>query len=415
MPHGESPAVPENRGLPPPQPSALGRGNGLLGLTRPRLGTLGMITVLFSNVLALTSPGPPMRLLSLASLILGGALALSGASALNQYLERHPDALMRRTAGRPLPSGRVSPRVAGLFGLFLTVSGLAVLGIGVGRATAGWTLVGVLSYALIYTPMKPRSSLNTLVGALPGAIPALMGWSASRPLTPDAWVIFGVLALWQVPHFLAIAWLYRADYQRAGFQMLGVPVTWAMYRLFDPGHDAARDDFDGKLPPEAQEEVPVYRVSWFASVMFAEWAGARLPLEPEWEYACRAGTKTRFWSGDTDEDLARVGWIRQNSSGHPHPVAEKPENAWGLHDVYGNVDEWCANIYDGEAYAVRADGLTVDPRALTFAVGKTLPMSAESADRGASRVVRGGSWGSRPEYARSADRGRVTPSRTARS
>lgn len=221
MPHGESPAVPENRGLVPPQPATSGRGNGLLGLTRPRLGTLGMITVLFSNVLALTSPGPPMRLLSLASLILGGALALSGASALNQYLERHPDALMRRTAGRPLPSGRVSPRVAGLFGLFLTVSGLAVLGIGVGRATAGWTLVGVLSYALIYTPMKPRSSLNTLVGALPGAIPALMGWSASRPLTPDAWVIFGVLALWQVPHFLAIAWLYRADYQRAGFQMLG--------------------------------------------------------------------------------------------------------------------------------------------------------------------------------------------------
>ncbi|MBK9367636.1 MAG: SUMF1/EgtB/PvdO family nonheme iron enzyme [Deltaproteobacteria bacterium] len=134
----------------------------------------------------------------------------------------------------------------------------------------------------------------------------------------------------------------------SGFQMLGVPVTWAMYRLFDPGHDAARDDFDGKLPPEAQDEVPVYNVSWFASVMFAEWVGARLPLEPEWEYACRAGTKTRFWSGDSDEDLARVGWTDDaqgsggNAQGHPHPVAQKPKNAWGLHDVHGNVWEWCA-------------------------------------------------------------------------
>ncbi|MBK9648671.1 MAG: SUMF1/EgtB/PvdO family nonheme iron enzyme [Deltaproteobacteria bacterium] len=196
----------------------------------------------------------------------------------------------------------------------------------------------------------------------------------------------------------------------SGFQMLGVPVTWAMYRLFDPGHDAARDTFDGKLPPEAQDEVPVYNVSWFASVMFAEWVGARLPLEPEWEYACRAGTKTRFWSGDTDEDLARVGWTDQwNSDGHPHPVAQKPKNAWGLHDVHGNVWEWCADAWDENAYAARADGLTVDPRRLTFAVGKAVPMSAESADRGASRVVRGGSWFDGPEYARSANRGRARP------
>jgi formylglycine-generating enzyme required for sulfatase activity len=147
--------------------------------------------------------------------------------------------------------------------------------------------------------------------------------------------------------------------------------------------------------------VPVYNVSWFASVMFAEWVGARLPLEPEWEYACRAGTKTRFWSGDTDEDLARVGWTNGdtngggNAQGHPHPVAQKPKNAWGLHDVHGNVWEWCLDVYDGD-YAARADGLTVDPRRLTVAVGNGLPMSAESADRGAPRVVRGGSWDFRP-------------------
>ncbi|MCK6516917.1 SUMF1/EgtB/PvdO family nonheme iron enzyme, partial [Myxococcota bacterium] len=201
----------------------------------------------------------------------------------------------------------------------------------------------------------------------------------------------------------------------SGFQMLGVPVTWAMYRLFDPGHDMARDDFEGKLSPEAQDEVPVYNVSWFASVMFAEWVGARLPLEPEWEYACRAGTKTRFWSGDADEDLARVGWTSQNSSGHPHPVAQKPVNGWGLHDVHGNVVEWCSDANDADAYAARAPGLKVDPRRLTFAVGKDAPMSADSADIGASRVVRGGSWGNGPEDARSALRYTNQPSFTSKS
>ncbi|MBK9649367.1 MAG: SUMF1/EgtB/PvdO family nonheme iron enzyme [Deltaproteobacteria bacterium] len=117
-------------------------------------------------------------------------------------------------------------------------------------------------------------------------------------------------------------------------------------------------------------------------------------------------TKTsRGWGG-----RPRFGWQRRQ--GHPHPVAQKPENAWGLHDVHGNVWEWCAEVYDGKAYAARADGLTVDPRRLTFAVGKTLPMSAESADRGASRVLRGGSWNDWPEYARSAYRDRDEPSLT---
>jgi formylglycine-generating enzyme required for sulfatase activity/predicted MPP superfamily phosphohydrolase len=208
--------------------------------------------------------------------------------------------------------------------------------------------------------------------------------------------------------------IHRVTFTSA-FKVLGVPVTWAMYRLFDPSHDAARDDFGGKLPPEAQDEVPVYNVSWFASMMFAEWVGARLPLEPEWEYACRAGTKTRFWSGNSDADLARVGWIDRNSGGHPHPVAQKPANEWKLHDVHGNVDEWCADAWDEKAYAARADGLTVDPRQLKVTVGKTgVPMSAESADRGASRVVRGGSWLNWPVFARSAFRLRGTPSFTRR-
>jgi formylglycine-generating enzyme required for sulfatase activity len=202
--------------------------------------------------------------------------------------------------------------------------------------------------------------------------------------------------------------IYRVTFT-SDFQMLGVPVTWMMYRLFDPGHDAARSNFGGKLPPEAQDDVPVYNVSWFASMMFAEWVGARLPLEPEWEYACRAGTMTRFWSGDTDEDLARVGWIGPTSAGHPHPVAQKPKNPWGLHDVHGNVWEWCADPYDGEAYAARADGLSVDPRRLTFALCGKPPESAATGSTGAPRVVRGGSWFLGPLNVRSANRYRYMP------
>jgi formylglycine-generating enzyme required for sulfatase activity len=178
----------------------------------------------------------------------------------------------------------------------------------------------------------------------------------------------------------------------SGYQMLGVPVTWAMYRLFDPGHDAALDPHEGRLPIRNHDEVPVYNVSWYAAVMFAEWLGARLPLEPEWEYACRAGTKTRFWSGDTDEDLMRVGWIDRNSDGHVHPVAQKPENPWGLHDVHGNVLEWCLDGYNHNAYNARACGLTVDSRLLTYSMGDGSPQTAVANGPDWSRVVRGAAW-----------------------
>ena len=198
----------------------------------------------------------------------------------------------------------------------------------------------------------------------------------------------------------------------SGFQMLGVPVTWAMYRLFDPEHDKARRSFEGRLPTDLQDDVPVYNVSWCAAVMFAEWVGARLPLEPEWEYACRAGTTTRFWSGDADDDLARVGWTAQNSGDHPHRVAEKPENPWRLHDVHGNVLEWCVDVYDPAAYARRAEGLIVDSTRLTYTVVGGTPEPLAASDRRASRVVRGGSWSVAPGFARSGRRSWDTPLNT---
>jgi formylglycine-generating enzyme required for sulfatase activity len=200
----------------------------------------------------------------------------------------------------------------------------------------------------------------------------------------------------------------------SGFQMLSVPVTWAMYRLFDPDHDAARQTFDDTLPTRAQDDVPVYNLSWFAAVMFSEWVGARLPLEPEWEYACRAGTKTRFWSGDDDDDLARVGWTDQNSGGHPHPVGQKPKNAWGLHDTHGNVWEWCADVWEENAYARRSIGLTLDPRGSTTMFGGGLPDLAQWVNLGAPRVVRGGSWDYGPGFARSPVRGNSAPSDSSR-
>ena len=180
-----------------------------------------------------------------------------------------------------------------------------------------------------------------------------------------------------------------------------------MYRLFDPQHDAARDTFGGKLPTKAQDEVPVYNVSWYAAVIFSEWVGARLPIEEEWEYACRAGTTTRFWSGDTDDDLAQVGWTIQNSNGHPHPVARKPSNAWGLHDVHGNIWEWC--LVKRGKLVLTADGLIVDPRKVSTALSR-LRYSPPASRQNAAYVVRGGSWDCGPVGARSSVRNGVEPS-----
>ena len=198
------------------------RARDLLGLTKP--GITAMVAVSAAAGMLVAAHGgaaPPLALWLHA--LMGTALVSAGASALNQVLERDFDGLMRRTAQRPLPSGRLHPDVALLFGVVLAILGLLELAWGanlLAALLAGGTLAG---YVWVYTPLKRVSSLSTLVGAIPGAVPPVIGWAAVRgDVEPRAWALFALLFFWQMPHFLAIAWLYRADYERGGFPMLPV-------------------------------------------------------------------------------------------------------------------------------------------------------------------------------------------------
>ncbi len=153
--------------------------------------------------------------------LFGTGLVAAGASALNQWMERDYDAKMRRTATRPLPSGRMQPTTVMLFGGVCSVVGLVYLALLVNLLTSVLGAVTLVSYLFIYTPMKRVTWLNTLVGAIPGALPPLMGWTAARnELSGEGWALFAILAFWQIPHFMAIAWLYREEYAKAGFVML---------------------------------------------------------------------------------------------------------------------------------------------------------------------------------------------------
>jgi protoheme IX farnesyltransferase len=169
----------------------------------------------------LGSRGTP-DLAALLHTVCATALVAAGASALNQLLERHTDSLMRRTEGRPLPSGRLQPLEVLVFGLALGLGGLVYLGVAVRQPVAVLTAaVTFATYAFVYTPLKRRTTLNTLVGAVPGALPPVIGWTAAHgALAPEALTLFLILFVWQVPHFLAIAWIYRDDYARAGLCML---------------------------------------------------------------------------------------------------------------------------------------------------------------------------------------------------
>jgi heme o synthase len=187
-------------------------------LTKPEVNFLVLISVLAGFYLA--SSGP-LHWLLLSSTLAGTLLVASGTATLNEYMERNYDAQMRRTAKRPLPAGRLSSREGLVFGLILSVSGSVVLALAVNALASCLAILTLLSYLVIYTPLKRKSVLCTLVGAAPGAIPPLIGWAAARgSLSYEAWVLYFMLFLWQFPHFMSIAWMYRRDYERAGYFML---------------------------------------------------------------------------------------------------------------------------------------------------------------------------------------------------
>lgn len=211
--------------------SSAAKPSGLLSdlgeLSKARLSFLVLLTTLVGFLLGWKGP---MDYTLLAATLVGTALSAAGASALNQWLEQDLDLLMPRTADRPLPSRRMHPADALLFGLLCCASGVAILGFLVNPLTALLAGLTILIYAALYTPMKRFSELNTLVGAIPGALPPLLGWTAATGHTGlGGWILFLILWFWQMPHFLAIAWLYRDQYAAAGFKMLSTrdPDGWS--------------------------------------------------------------------------------------------------------------------------------------------------------------------------------------------
>jgi len=192
----------------------------LISLTKPRVVVMVLVTTVVGYYVGLAGTPDYARLIAL---VIGTLLAAGGTLALNQYWERDVDALMERTRTRPLPEGRLAPLEALLFGAGLTAAGLAVLALGVGWLATLVTAATFVLYLFAYTPLKLRTALCTIVGAVPGALPPVTGWAAARDdLALGAWVLFGILFLWQLPHTLAIGRLYQADYARAGVRLLPV-------------------------------------------------------------------------------------------------------------------------------------------------------------------------------------------------
>jgi protoheme IX farnesyltransferase len=201
-----------------------GKGHSRTGdfvtLTKPRLNFLVLLTTAAAYSLG---AGPESTLLDLAHTLIGTFLVAGGAAALNQVWERRTDRLMRRTQRRPLAEARLTPMAGTIFGVALTVIGAAELAYFINLLSSAVALVTMATYIFFYTPLKLRTSLSTIAGALPGALPAVIGWAAAtNTLSIEGWVLFGIVFMWQMPHFLAIAWMYRDDYARAGMPLLPV-------------------------------------------------------------------------------------------------------------------------------------------------------------------------------------------------
>lgn len=191
-----------------------------LQLTKPRLNLLVVFTTAAAYWLGMAGHVDPLVMFHA---VVGTALVAGGSAVFNQLYERDVDALMARTRLRPLPDGRMTPVRAFTFGLVLSAAGLLQLALGVNQLTAVVAFATLVSYVVWYTPLKRRSSLATVVGAIPGALPPVIGWvAATGMLSREAWLLFAIVFLWQMPHFLSLAWLFREEYGRAGFPVLPV-------------------------------------------------------------------------------------------------------------------------------------------------------------------------------------------------
>jgi protoheme IX farnesyltransferase len=190
----------------------------LAELVKARLTLLVLLTTAVGFYLGSESP---IDYIALLHVVFGTAAAAAGAAALNQWWERRADALMRRTKARPIPAGRMPPPRALAIGAMLSIFGVAYLATVCNLLSAALTTITIAIYIFAYTPMKRATTANTAVGAIPGAIPPMIGWAAARGnIGAGAWALFAIIFLWQLPHFFAIAWMYREDYSRAGFRMI---------------------------------------------------------------------------------------------------------------------------------------------------------------------------------------------------